>query len=104
MTKEDAFRNHVREIVRQALTDLQIESPAEASPSPSAYYAPWTGVEYESHPSRSQFDINEASSTVGIAGRTDAIGDLIEFVESKLCTIEKNRSCDHCGMCRSLGF
>ena len=101
MTKEDAFRNQVRDIVRQALTELHIEAPADVSSSPSAYYAPWTGVEYESHPSRRQFDINEASSS---AGRADAIGELIEFVESKLCTIEKNRSCDHCGMCRSLGF
>lgn len=95
MANEDAIRNIVREIVRQALTELNVEAPSEHLRSPSAYYAPWTGVEYEAHPSRQQFDIKEAaiSST-----------DLHEFVESKLCSIEKNKSCDHCGMCRNLGF
>jgi hypothetical protein len=101
MANEDEIRNTVREIVRQALmesykndvTDGTYET--ENSPSPPAYYAPWTGVEYEAHPSRSQFDINEAAISAG---------DLLEFVESKLCSIEKNKLCDHCGMCRSLGF
>jgi hypothetical protein len=52
-------------------------------------------VEYDAHPSRQQFDIKEA---------TISAGDLLEFVESKLCSIEKNKPCDHCGMCRNLGF
>ena len=100
MANEDAIRNIVREIVRQALTDhMTYETDAthesENPRSPSAYYAPWTGVEYESHPSRQQFDIKEA---------TISAGDLLEFVESKLCSIEKNKPCDHCGMCRTLGF
>jgi hypothetical protein len=101
MANEDEIRKTVREIVRQALmesykTDL-IDGTYETenSPSPSAYYAPWTGVEYEAHPSHNQFDINEAAISAG---------DLLEFVESKLCSIEKNKLCDHCGMCRSLGF
>jgi hypothetical protein len=29
---------------------------------------------------------------------------LLELVEQPLCTIEKDRVCDHCGMCKSLGF
>jgi hypothetical protein len=95
MANEDAIRNIVREIVRQALTDLNAESTPENPRSPSAYYAPWTGMEYQAHPSRRQFDIKEA---------TISAGDLLEFVESKLCSIEKNKPCDHCGMCRNLGF
>ena len=95
MADEDAIRNIVREIVRQALTELNVEAPSESPRPPSIYYAPWTGAEYEAHPSRQQFDINEA---------TISSSDILEFVESKLCSIEKNKSCDHCGMCRSLGF
>lgn len=95
MDNEDAIRNTVREIVRQALTELNVEAPSENPRYPSAYYAPWTGVEYEAHPSRQQFDVQEA---------TISANDLLEFVESKLCSIENNKPCDHCGMCRSLGF
>jgi hypothetical protein len=95
MVNEDAIRNVVREIVRQALSELNVDAASENPKSPSAYYAPWTGVEYESHPSRQQFDIKEA---------TTSASDLLEFVESKLCSIEKNKPCDHCGMCRNLGF
>jgi hypothetical protein len=95
MANEDAIRNIVREIVRQTLTELNVEASPENPRPPSIYYAPWTGVEYEAHPSRQQFDIKEASISSS---------DLLEFVESKLCSIEKNKSCDHCGMCQSLGF
>ena len=95
MANEDAIRNIVREIVRQALTELNVEALSEIPRPPSAYYAPWTGVEYEAHPSRQQFNINEAAIQAG---------ELLEFVESKLCSIEKNKACDHCGMCRNLGF
>ncbi len=95
MANEDAIRNIVREIVRQALTELNVEAPSDNLRSPSAYFAPWTCVEYEAHPSRQQFDVQEAIISAS---------DLLEFVESNLCSIEKNKPCDHCGMCRSLGF
>jgi hypothetical protein len=101
MAKEDPIRNIVREIVRQALTEFYKDYETdwtykpENSRSPSSYYAPWTGVEYEAHPSRQQFNIKEA---------TVSASDLLEFVESKLCSIEKNKPCDQCGLCRSLGF
>jgi hypothetical protein len=95
MANEDAIRSIVREIVRQALTELNAEAASVNPRPPSVYYAPWTGMEYEAHPSRQQFDIKEA---------TISAGDLLEFVESKLCSIEKNKPCDHCGMCRNLGF
>jgi len=95
MANEDAIRKFVREIVRQALSESMAAPPSETPQSPSAYHAPWTGVEYEAHPSREQFNINEA---------TVSIGDLLEFVEAGACSIEKNKPCDHCGMCRSLGF
>lgn len=95
MANEDAIRNIVREIVRQALTELDVEALPEIPRPPSAYYAPWTSVEYEAHPSRQLFNIQEAAYSAG---------DLLEFVESKLCSIEKNKACDHCGICRNLGF
>jgi hypothetical protein len=101
MANEDAVRNIVREIVRQALTEFhnayetEEAYETENSRSPSAYYAPWTGVEYEAHPSRQQFNIKEA---------TVSTNNLLEFVESTLCSIEKNKPCDQCGLCRSLGF
>ena len=101
MANEDEFRNIVREIVRHALMEFHMayETDGAYKPapprSPSVYYAPWTGVEYEAHPSRQQFNIGEA---------TLSTSDLLEFVELKLCSIEKNKPCDQCGMCRSLGF
>jgi hypothetical protein len=95
MANEDAIRNIVREIVRRALAELNVEAPPENPRPPSVYYAPWTGVEYEAHPSRQQFNVKEA---------TISSSDLLEFVESKLCSIEKNKPCDQCGLCRSLGF
>jgi hypothetical protein len=86
---EDVIRNIVRDVVRQVLSESAVEA------GPSTYAAPWTGVEYEAHPSRRQFNIDEA---------TTSIGDLLELVETRACSIEKGKSCDHCGMCRSLGF
>jgi hypothetical protein len=86
---EDAIRNIVRDVVRQVLSESAIGT------GPSSYSAPWTGVEYEAHPSRRQFNIDEA---------TTPIRDLLEFAEAGGCSIEKDKSCDHCGMCRSLGF
>jgi hypothetical protein len=86
MANEDALRKLVREVVRQALSESQ---------SPAAYRAPWTGVEYESHPSRQPFNIQEA---------TVALGDLIEFAQAQACSIETNKPCDHCGACKTLGF
>jgi len=104
MANKDAIRNIVREIVRQALTELNVEATVASPRLPAAYYAPWTGAEYEAHPSRQQFDVKEAAIDAGNAGNAGAASDLLEFVESKLCSIEKNKTCDHCGMCRSLGF
>ena len=91
MANDDVIRNIVRDVVRQVLS----ESMVETAQSPSAYYAPWTGVEYEAHPSRRQFNIQEA---------TTSTGELLEFVEGQQCSIEKDKPCDHCGMCRNLGF
>ena len=63
MANEDEFRKIVREIVRHALNEFHMAYETdgtykpENSRSPSLYYAPWTGVEYEAHPSRQQFNI-----------------------------------------------
>jgi hypothetical protein len=81
-------RDTIKELVRQALTETM-------QPAPTEYRAPWTGVTYAPHPSQQQFNVNEAS---------ELKQHLLEMVEQQLCTIEKNRACDHCGVCKSLGF
>ena len=95
----EALKEMVREAVRQAVSNssaFPLPSSNESTPpTPSEYFAPWTGVAYEAHASQQKFNISEASVT---------LGDLLEFVEAKACTIEKNKPCDQCGMCRSLGF
>ena len=95
MNREE-LKAMVREAVQQAVSNSALPSSNEsAQPAPSVYFAPWTGVAYEAHPSQQKLNIAEASVT---------LGDLLEFVEAKACTIEKNKPCDQCGMCRSLGF
>jgi hypothetical protein len=89
-------RDEIKELVRAAVEQAwqaQTETPAVGQPP--AYSAPWTGVAYESHPSRLQFSISEAAACQQ---------ELLELVEAQLCTIERNRPCDHCGLCKSLGF
>jgi hypothetical protein len=88
MSNQESLRDLVRAAVRQALSET-------ATPESPGYFAPWTGVEYETHPSRSQFHILEAAT---------ATDELVEFAAPASCSIEKNKSCDHCGMCKSLGF
>ena len=89
-----ATPEEIRELVRTAVQQALAE-PAAPSAGPASYSAPWTGVAYDAHPSRHQFNIQEASLPAA---------DLIEFLDAKLCTIEKNKPCDQCGMCKSLGF
>ena len=70
------------------------------SSAPNQYFAPWTSVAYESevHPSQQLFNVDEAN------GAQSEFKELVEFVETKECSIEKGKPCDHCGTCRSLGF
>ncbi len=81
-------RDAIKELVRQALSE-------SLEPVTATYRAPWTSVQYDAHPSQQQFSIGEAS---------ELKQQLLEMVEPQLCTIEKNRACDHCGVCKSLGF
>jgi pseudouridine-5'-phosphate glycosidase len=39
-----------------------------------------------------------------IAEAAIGLSDLLELADGKACTIEKNKPCDQCSMCRSLGF
>lgn len=87
MTNREEIKQLVRAAIEQALPSVTSQ--------PASYQAPWTGVSYDAHPSRQQFNIGEA---------TDLQRELREFVEEQLCTIERNRKCDHCGVCKSLGF
>lgn len=95
MNREE-LKEMVREAVRQAMSNPSaVSSNDAAKQSPPEYFAPWTGVSYEAHPSQQKFNINEAASQ---------IGNLLEFASGQNCTIEKGKPCDQCGMCRSLGF
>ena len=77
----------------------------QAVPAPLDYFAPWTGEAYPagprlaaSHPSQEQFNIGEA------AERAAVVRELVDFLEAEKCSIEKDKPCDHCGSCRTLGF
>jgi len=85
--KEEEIREIVREVVRKVLSESLVQ--------PLVYYSPWTGIEYQAHPSRLEFNIDEA---------TQSSDELHEFREASQCSIEKDKPCDHCGLCRSLGF
>ena len=84
-------------VLRRLNKDEASDSPAT---SPREYLAPWTSVSYESdvHPSQQLFNIGEAT------GDGSAVRELVEFLETKECSIEKDKPCDHCGACRTLGF
>ena len=94
---ETELRNKIREAVRTALQESAAVS--SESSAPSAYFAPWTGIGYEAHPSQQKFNISEASQQIAAQ-----LGDLLELTSSQNCTIETGKLCDQCGMCRSLGF
>jgi hypothetical protein len=92
----------------------EIIAEDEDQPGPSAFYTPWTGEVFQpldsratyppqprppaDHPSQEQFNVIEAAEI------KSAINELVEFFESQRCTVEKDKGCDHCGACRTLGF
>lgn len=83
----------------------QSSMPIEPDAAPLDYFAPWTGEAFPasprasaSHPSQDQFSIGEA------AERAAAVRELVDYLEAEKCTIEKDKPCDHCGTCRTLGF
>jgi hypothetical protein len=103
-------RERIREIIARVLQEMMTEDAAvraavaglaaadQTKPAPAHYTAPWTGQTYAAqHPSQFQFNVTEGA----LQGRAS---EILDFIETKLCSIEKNKSCDHCGMCRSLGF
>jgi hypothetical protein len=91
----------IDQIAGKVIRRLNQEQPSQSpAASPQAYFAPWTSVSYESdlHPSQQLFNIDEAT------GEASAVRELVEFLETKECSIEKDKPCDHCGACRTLGF
>lgn len=81
----------IREMVRRAVLEALGEQPSPGEPR--EYRAPWTGVAYDAHPSQKLFP--------------GAGGPSLEILQShsrQECVLEKNRGCDDCGKCRSLGF
>jgi hypothetical protein len=117
MVSEELIRQ-VAEQVALRLASPSSKPEAEQQPvsEPVEFEAPWTGETWPSapslnvlavpaqqrtptsHPSEDQFEIDEAVET------TAAVNELVEFFESKRCTIEGDKPCDHCGACRRLGF
>ncbi|HKX27118.1 MAG TPA: hypothetical protein VJ302_05430 [Blastocatellia bacterium] len=96
MADRDLIRILVREVVREALAASNLTATAtEAESSPAAYFSPWTGTEFPAHPSQQEFNLT---------GSRPGNADLLELTESQTCLIESKRTCDHCGMCRRLGF
>jgi hypothetical protein len=89
-------RAEIEKLVRAAVEKTLTQTPAtHPTTQPASYAAPWTGVAYEAHPSQQQLNIGEAA---------ELQSQLLELNETQLCLLEKNRLCDHCGVCRSLGF
>jgi hypothetical protein len=87
------------EPARTVLPESQVNS------APIDYFAPWTSEVYSAgprlaaaHPSQEHFNIGEA------AERAAVVRELVEFLEAEKCSIEKDKPCDHCGSCRTLGF
>lgn len=76
----------------------RLNTDVAASDAPNQYFAPWTSVAYEAeeHPSQQLFNVGEATEAQS--------APLVEFLETKECSVEKGKPCDHCGTCRSLGF
>jgi len=74
--------------------------PTAPTAGPQEYFAPWTATTYlsDNHPSQQLFDVGEATEA------QSAVRELVEFLETRECSIEKGKPCDHCGTCRSLGF
>lgn len=97
---ETDLKTKIREAVRQALSNSGVATSSEsAKSSPPEFFAPWTGISYEAHPSQQKLDISEASNQIA-----ELSSNLLEFTSAQGCTIEKSKPCDQCSMCRSLGF
>lgn len=103
---EDVIKSVAERVLRRLAAD-PVQLQAEARPAASAvdYFAPWTGEAYSAmpraaaeHPSQEQFSIGEA------AERAAVVRELVDFLEAEKCSIEKDKPCDHCGSCRTLGF
>jgi hypothetical protein len=114
MVSEELIRQVAEQVaLRLAAPVSKPEKVQPSLPEPVEFEAPWTGETWSSsnllsvpaqprspasHPSEDEFEIDEAVET------TAAVNELVEFFESKRCTIEGDKSCDHCGACRRLGF
>jgi hypothetical protein len=103
---DDLIKSVAERVLRRLGEDpiARVEQPP-AAPTAIDYFAPWTGEAYSAmprtpaeHPSQEQFSIGEA------AERAAVVRELVDFLEAEKCTIEKDKSCDHCGSCRTLGF
>jgi len=105
----EIVREMVRRAVLEALADAPVEPPAtppitphpvpeapplSPHPAPHAYYAPWTGVAYQSHASQQILPILAA----GLSEQP------MPWTAPEACLLEKGQRCDDCGKCRSLGF
>ena len=104
---EDLIKSVAERVLRRIGVDPASSVPpaVQREPGPVDYFAPWTGEAYSAgprlaaaHPSQEQFNIGEAAETAAV------VRELVDFLEAEKCSIEKDKPCDHCGSCRTLGF
>lgn len=103
---DDIIKSVAERVLRRLGADPVVEVERSAAPASAIdYFAPWTGEAYApmprtpaEHPSQEQFSIGEAAETAAV------VRELVDFLEAEKCSIEKDKSCDHCGSCRTLGF
>ncbi len=105
---EELIKTVVENVLKRLGSTSSPPRPAviDRVPAPLDYFAPWTGEAFPAvhspggvaHPSQEQFNIGEAAETAAV------VRELVDFLEAEKCTIEKDKPCDHCGSCRTLGF
>jgi hypothetical protein len=104
---EELIKSVADRVLRRLGAEPVRSAPEQAPAASSAidYFAPWTGEAYPANPgappehaSQDLFNIGEA------AERSAVVRELVDFLEAEKCSIEKDKPCDHCGSCRTLGF
>ncbi|MEP7270455.1 MAG: hypothetical protein ABI882_03070 [Acidobacteriota bacterium] len=102
---EEVIKSIVENVLRRVGTGTAGRQP-EPERVAVDYYAPWTGEVFApsgaraepSHPSQEQFNIGEAAEAAAV------VSEMVDFLQMEKCTIEKDKACDHCGICRARGF
>ena len=110
---EDLIRKIVGNVLQRIAANTTGPNLPAVEPTPVQieYFAPWTGEVFRAaetslpaepripaaHPSQEKLAIGEATEAASVR-------ELVEFLETQKCGIEPDKPCDHCGVCRTLGF